>query len=361
MSVKTVADRIRARHRPTGNVHQPEWEGRYIGGSTIVKLTAADYALRILAQKRGEVAPTSGNKFWSYKGNTLAGGSLADADCSEVHAEIGLSVAGWRLVIHPDAVSVVDDKVVVQEHKSHGTPSTAKIESAKRQAMLGLAAMWWEAHAAFSERPDREVYVFPVAAWHPDQTAHFDWLRSYVPDGVVVVVVPDQPLDGNNGERGGDPTIIREFPMTMEQVQEILDFYVSKAMAIASAVEADDPEIAAAWDKEHPTEYLRDFEELADGTGDLATNLAAYHKLAKIADEAIDEKRRIGELICIEIQDKQAKKQGVAGGWTATVVNRDNDQYADIKALREAGLDGFIRTKKPYRYPLVRGVAEVEA
>jgi hypothetical protein len=149
--------------------------------------------------------------------------------------------------------------------------------------------------------------------------------------------------------------------MTMEQVQEILDFYVSKAMAIASAVEADDPEIAAAWDKEHPTEYLRDFEELADGTGDLATNLAAYHKLAKIADEAIDEKRRIGELICIEIQDKQAKKQGVAGGWTATVVNRDNDQYADIKALREAGLDGFIRTKKPYRYPLVRGVAEVEA
>lgn len=281
-ALEMMMSRIEARHAPMGNVHTPEWAGKYLGGSTIVKLTAREYAQRVLAQKRGAPNMDDGDAFWAFKGNTIADGSLPTDDGWTREIEVHATVTdGWSIVIHPDGIASPDgEHVVIAEHKAFIDATDIKNERAIRQAALGLAIA--QEHVE-RERTLDDVDLIPIK-YTPEGTVRdheqkpFTWTRNMVAQGVIIIAVKEYP-----------PPIREMYPFTPDELRAILAYYKQKAAAIIRAIMTDDLSAADEWDLAHPTEETRLVRDAAFFTsgpveGDLTSLVDDYLK----AKDAVD-------------------------------------------------------------------------
>lgn len=340
-AVKVFADRVRARYNPPGNVHEEEWGAKYLGGSSIVKLTAAAYALRLLAQKEGKAPEDDGERYWSYKGNTLAAEAFADVDCAEVAAAIALDQHGWQLRIHPDGVSIIDGHAVVGEHKAHLNVTPAKLELAFRQGALGLAVMDARARQRFTAQPDVETVLFKVAPWHPDQNAFLEWPRGTVPAGVVVGGAPEVP-----------PAVVAERPLTPADLDGLLAFYRAKAAVIIEAATTDDLEPALKWDLDHADEFAGDFKDMGK-EHDLDLLLIQYDASAKAEKAAEATRKDLGRQIG-EVLRQEGLNGAVAGKYRVVWVDGAAREYGDLEALRrDKKTEYILRSANGSGYPKV--------
>lgn len=358
--VEQVAQMVRRRYQPAGAVHEPELQAKYLGVSTIVKGTATDYAERILAQKRGEPLPERGSRFWSFRGDNLGREAFADAQAWEVQASVPLGLDGWILRGHVDAVYVVDEAVVVGEHKVHNDVTDEDVEQAFRQGALCLALL--EAEAMRLVPP----HDFKQAPWAP-ALAPFTWHPEFHAEGVVVGAVRAE------GDAGGrhEPTRAIPRPLSAAERLQVLEFYTDKARAIVTAVLKDDVHIATAWDLEHGGEFVRSFQHIMDPPEDLASLLARFRALKDLEDqtkeqryaegraikEALDALVRRGEVVA----DEKGRLRGiVAGDHVLNWVKKKGARRASVKALEEAGLTQFISEDEPSEFPEVKRMVEVE-
>lgn len=222
--LERVAERVRKRYRPAGNVHVPMWESKSIGGSSLVSKTAREIAEKIIEQREDDV-----DKKWAFLGNTIGDAALEDVKHKEVRFEKDIG-GGWTISGHCDGIEATNAGVIVYEHKYFLKNETEKQEKATRQAMLYLAL---GAHKVAHEG----TTTFPIASYAegPD----FTWDRNWGPLGVVTCIAPSHLGEGC--------VVTRE--VSREECEEVLAFYEEKAGFIVAAVDSGDLTWAEKWDQ----------------------------------------------------------------------------------------------------------------
>lgn len=373
-----VAALIEARYLPKPRRFETEIEGRFIGGSTIVKEKAADYAAKVLANHAEE--NNDEMRYYSYRGNSLGDSALADFPYKEVRIEASLrdrlermveeSVAAgrhdaqfdlnlnWVYRGHADAVFVSKDGgVCVIEHKSHTSPTPHKVDMAFRQGASYLAVMalvaedlprrsaWPQAMGTACEfyaareagRSHNELFLVEGL---PTPLLWLIEPMAYRPEGVVVAVAPYNP-----------PAAIKKFPLTAEQLAQVRDFVLDKAATVAYAAITGDLHYARKWDEEHPTEFLVPFSQIDDGIpelDDIGRQLA--EQLAILTPKGLDEEaldaaekevKRLRALADLAMA-KSDVKRGVFGGVSLTRVVVSGKE---VPAKPAGWQDGFSYVK----------------
>lgn len=262
---------------PEGNTHQPEWEGRYLGVSTLVKKTAEQYAQRILQQASEDRDPT--DAYWGFLGNSLCDAALAPVTpFREVQFCVDLS-DDWQLVGHADGVTVIDGKVIVNEGKAYGTiDQDDKNDLAIRQASLYLAM--FDTQLAVARSQGANALTFPVASFATDDSIEVLAARTDLEAwGVCLHVFP----------RFGPPALVQPVEVPAATRAQVLDFYTRKAEAILASVRAGNLDAAREWDRspEGLTEFTRHHPTIYEGPNPDAIQAHALAKHA--ADAAIKE------------------------------------------------------------------------
>lgn len=291
-ALEALRQRVLARYTPVGNKHTPELEDHYVSVSKLVGETAENYAAYILA-----LSPDDGERYYSYKGNTLADQALVDSDAHELRFEIALGIDGWRMTGHCDGMDATPHGVAIHEHKAFATPTARKRELARRQGALYLA-MAWELYSKSG------VKTFKSAAYK-EKVSTFTWPEGALPLGVIVSVAPEKPPASSEG-----------YLYNASQLEELLAFYMAKAKHIVTAVQANDLKYAKAWDdspagiQEQRLEFGRT--PIPDDQK-IVELLKKYRELTAIDSDCYKQKEDLKPEIKAWLQEHGLRKASIAG------------------------------------------------
>jgi hypothetical protein len=367
--------KIRSRYHPEGHPHPV---GSYVSGSQLVKKSAEELASEMIDKIEGEEDDVPA--YYTFRGDSLGDAALQDmphGECRlryelpeidtgniadnwdpeevDLGASQALNTSLWRIQGHPDGVDIINGWVFVDEHKSHGMPTDNQIEAARRQGLLYLAMMFNAAEANGGR------ITFENAEWAPEdkRTLAID-LDEHKPGGVVTAVAPTYP-----------PPIVEPEQVTRDELDDLLNYYEDKAIAIVKSVLKKDPTAdARMWDNIHD-EFDNRIAESPEDEEDLKKLIGEYEK-AHEKQKEWDERKKELKSELMRLHDISGEKRiGVEdddGKFKSTLVERDGGRKVSVSDVEEAverGLisegaaDELIGEKSGYRYVLTKASTEV--
>lgn len=327
-----IESKLREAHQPPGHYHPSMLEEKYISLSKLTSMSAIDLAGLILDNPKDD----DYNTYYTWLGDTLAEGSYEQLmqaktrkqhmDLFERHAypeirvERPIADTGWKWrghadggVLHLDEEEGGEVRVFTLEHKWRSALSTTDIKTALNQGGVYLSTAM-----DMLRRSDGEVVLEP-APWEESEHAKEMVLKDgWLPGGVHGCFIT---------AGASEPIYRRQYIDTWEKVDEVLDFYETKALCVIESVEQGSYEPALAWDQKAGL-----WENLERGP-----KVTSQEEVDALLDEYDEVKNRIGELETRQETIKKQLEEYLLMEPEEEIVLPDDHRFSKVQIVRSKG------------------------
>jgi hypothetical protein len=333
---------------------------QYLSASQLVGNGAVDYSSAILNEVDENVPEDDFPKGLTFLGKRLEEATynweLENWGEFEVTYNLTVNDETWSIEGHPDMACIENVNgqryVVFGEHKFHGVVTDKKRVKAKNQGGFYIAMAYKRVLEKRETVPEDEwnehSATFPLADYEKDRNPDgdpFDWPLDAEPAGNLVTIVHPRPF-----ERPFEyPSVVID---TREKVQEILDWYETKARQVIKTVQEKDYSHALNWDSGPGASSALNQDPVSGNVDELQDLVDQRNQVKDEMDDLEEEEDKLKRKIKATLHELDEDEIELPDGSVVKRIESKTGRQVkmSVDEAEEMGLDEYVQDSRPYDY-----------